>query len=179
MTSNTKTNGAAHPNHNEQAPNFEIQRLYTKDVSFEAPNTPQLFREDWQPSVQLDLAVESNQLETGVYEVILTVTATVKNGDSDKAKTAFLAEAHQAGIFTLTGFDDAMLRRMLGSYCPNVLFPYAREAISSLVQRGGFPQLYLAPVNFDAVYEDSLKQAQAENADPDQKQVKETATTDE
>lgn len=138
----------------QKGPVFAIQRIYTKDISFEAPATPKIFREQWEPNVHLDLGVNSDKLENGVHEVVLTVTATVKN----KEATAFIGEVQQAGIFTITGFDDEQLRRMLGSYCPNVLFPYAREAISDLVVRGGFPQLYLAPVNFDAVYEQTLKQ---------------------
>ena len=143
-----------------EGPAFAIQRIYTKDISFESPNTPDLFREEWKPNMHLDFGVNSNKLEDKTHEVVLTVTATVKNNE----KSAFLAEIHQAGIFSIDGFDDEQLHRMLGAYCPNVLFPYAREAISDLVNRGGFPQLYLTPVNFDAVYEQSLKQQQEEQA---------------
>ena len=134
-------------------PGFNIQRLYIKDISFEAPHTPHIFKTDWQPDVKLDLNVETHKLqEADLYEVVLKVTATTKLAD----QTAFLAEVKQAGIFTLKDFDQEQLRAMLGSYCPAVLFPYAREVVSELTVRGGFPPLYLAPVNFDALYQQQL-----------------------
>lgn len=153
------TNGSTPPPEQPTSDNeFAIQRIYIKDMSFETPNTPQIFREAWQPAVNVELNVNTTQLENAIYEVKLTITARVTSNE----KTAFLAEVHQAGIFSIKGFNDAQLHRMLGSYCPTVLFPYARETISDLVSRGGFPPLYLAPVNFDAMYEQQLKQQQTQ-----------------
>jgi preprotein translocase subunit SecB len=127
---------------------FSIQKIYTKDMSFETPNSPKIFTEKWEPMVDFNLGSNVQPLENGLYEVALTVTITVKSED----KTAYLVEINQAGIFTLIGFSDEELSPMLGSFCPNILFPYAREAVSDLVAKGGFPQLILAPVNFDALY---------------------------
>ena len=127
---------------------FSIQKIYTKDMSFETPNTPKIFTEKWEPMVDFNLGSNVQPLENGLYEVALTVTITVKSED----KTAYLVEINQAGIFTLIGFSDEELSPMLGSFCPNILFPSAREAVSDLVAKGGFPQLILAPVNFDALY---------------------------
>ena len=138
----------------EGNPNFEIQRIYVKDLSYEAPNTPHTFTEDWKPEVQLNLETKSSRIQENVHEVILSVTATVMSSK----KSAFLVEVHQAGIFMVTGFASDQLHQMLGSFCPNILFPYAREAISDLVVRGGFPQLILAPVNFDALYAQHLQE---------------------
>jgi len=133
-----------------QGPEFAIQRLYVKDLSVECPNSPAIFLEDWQPEMNMDLNTDaSNILGEGVREVVLTVTVTVKVGD----KTAFLVEVKQAGIFSLVGFPDDQLKPMLGSFCPNILYPYAREVVTDAVTRAGFPQLYLAPVNFDALYQ--------------------------
>lgn len=132
----------------QSAPTFEIQRIYTKDLSFEAPNTPHTFMEEWKPEVQLNLETKSNRLKNSTHEVILMITATV----TTNKKSAFLIEVQQAGIFNIDGFPDVELHQMLGSFCPNILFPYAREVISDLVTRGGFPQLILSPVNFDALY---------------------------
>ena len=127
---------------------FMIQRIYIKDMSFETPNTPSVFQQQWEPELSLDLNTQNTELEKGVYEVVLTVTATVKN----QKATAFLVEVKQAGIFTIQGAPADQLDHLLGSFCPNILFPYAREAITSNVIRGSFPQLVLAPINFDALY---------------------------
>lgn len=137
---------------------FGIQRIYVKDLSFEAPNTPQIFRENWDPKVEIDLESKSERLEDGVYEVILSVTSKVMINE----KMAFLAEVQQAGIFTVRNFADDQLQHVLGSFCPSVIFPYARESITDLVTRGGFPQLYLAPINFDAIYQQKLAKQQTE-----------------
>ena len=136
-------------------PQFMIQRIYVKDVSLEVPNSPAIFLETWEPELKLDLGTKVNDLDTNAKEVVLTVTATVTLKD----KTAFLAEVHQAGIFTIENFPDDQLQPLLGSYCPNMLYPYAREAITNLVVKAGFPQLYLNPVNFDALYQQHLEQA--------------------
>jgi len=129
---------------------FKIQRIYLKDVSYESPQTPNVFvtNTNWQPQVQLHLNTESTKLDNDLYESVLAVTATVKLGE----EVAYLTEVKQAGLFLIRGFDEQGMGPMLGSFCPNLLFPFAREAIGSLVQKGGFPQLLLAPVNFDALY---------------------------
>lgn len=134
-------------------PHFEIQRIFTKDISFESPNTPQTFVEEWKPEVSLNLETKSNRINEQLHEVVLSITATVT---TDK-KTAFLIEVHQAGVFSIKNFPNEQLHHMLGSFCPNILFPYAREVVSDLVVRGGFPQLLLAPVNFDALYAEHMK----------------------
>lgn len=146
-------------------PHFEIQRIYVKDISFESPNTPHTFTEEWKPEVSLNLESKSNRIQDNVHEVVLSITATV---NSNK-KTAFLIEVHQAGVFVVSNFPNDQLHQMLGSYCPNVLFPYAREVISDLVVRGGFPQLILAPVNFDALYAQHMEQAVKDSAGGDGK----------
>jgi preprotein translocase subunit SecB len=138
---------------------FAIQKIYTKDVSFETPTSPKIFIEKWEPSVDFNLGTRVENLEQNLYEVALTVTVTVKSGES----VAYLVEVTQAGIFSLDGFADHEMGPMVGSFCPNILFPYAREAVSDLVAKGGFPQLLLAPVNFDALYAQHLQQSQAAN----------------
>jgi preprotein translocase subunit SecB len=137
---------------------FLIQRVYMKDMSFEAPGTPDIFQQKWEPDLALDLQTSHKKLEEDVYEVVLHVTATVKNNN----ETAFLAEIKQAGIFTIKGAPGEQLDHLLGSFCPNILYPYAREAITSEVIRGSFPQLVLAPVNFDALYMQQKEQQEKE-----------------
>lgn len=133
----------------DNEPEFAIQRLYIKDLSFEVPNSPLVFLEEWQPEVNMDLATKANNLGEDNHEIVLTVTINMTMKD----KTIFLAEVHQGGIFTIKNFPKEQMRSMLGSFCPNILYPYAREAITDVVVRGGFPQLYLAPVNFDTFLE--------------------------
>lgn len=142
----------------EAQQNFTIQRIYLKDVSFEAPNSPEVFQHDWNPDVNLDLDTQSRELGESTYEVILRLTVTVKNAED----TAFLCEVQQAGIFTAEQMEEGQLAHCLGAFCPNILFPYARETISSLVVKGTFPQLNLAPVNFDALFMNYLQQQAAE-----------------
>ena len=140
---------------------LSIQRIYVKDLSFESPRAPQVFSEDWQPHVDVNLASEGRPVGPDLYEVELVVTVSVKVEDNP----AFLVEVHQAGVFQLTGFADAELGPVLGSYCPNLLFPYAREVVSDLITKGGFPQFLLAPVNFDALYAQHAQARQAAEAD--------------
>ncbi len=135
---------------------FSIQKIYTKDVSFETPNSPQIFTEKWEPTVDFNLGTNVEPLENALFEVTLSVTVTVKCKDT----TAYLVEVTQSGIFSLDGFSDEEMGPMVGSFCPNILFPYAREVVSDIVAKGGFPQLLLAPVNFDALYSQHLQQAQ-------------------
>jgi preprotein translocase subunit SecB len=148
----------------EEERNFSIQRIYTKDISFETPNSPAIFTEDWQPETTLNLNTDLNDLGKDNYEVILSVTVTTKIGD----KVAFLVEVQQAGIFLLQGFSKEEFGGMVGAYCPNILFPYVREVVSDLVIKGSFPQLILAPVNFDALYAQHLQQAQQPQGDEDE-----------
>jgi preprotein translocase subunit SecB len=135
---------------------FAIQKIYTKDMSFETPNSPKIFTEKWEPSVEFNLGTHVEPLENSFFEINLTITITVKNLDT----VAYLVEVNQAGIFSLGGFNEQEMGPMVGSFCPNILFPYAREAVSDLIVRGGFPQLLLAPVNFDALYAQHLQQSQ-------------------
>lgn len=134
---------------------FAIQKIYLKDISFEAPHTPLVFTEKWAPNIDLQLSSTSHTIDENLYEVVLTVTVTAKLGD----KSAFLVEVQQAGIFMIQGIGEN-LGHILGSFCPNILFPFAREAVADLVTRGGFPQLLLAPVNFDALYAQHLQRVQ-------------------
>ncbi|MDR5612155.1 MAG: protein-export chaperone SecB [Arsenophonus sp.] len=137
---------------------FQIQRIYTKDISFETPSAPNIFQQEWQPEVKLDLDTSSSELAEHVYEVILRVTVTASVAE----ETAFLCEVQQAGIFSIDGIEESQMAHCLGAYCPNILFPYARECITNLVSRGTFPQLNLAPVNFDALFMNYLQQHTAE-----------------
>ena len=144
-------------------PEFAIVRIYVKDVSFETPNSPRIFTQEFKPqlNVQLNTAVE--RIEEDLYEVVLNITVTSKQGE----KTGFLVEVQQAGLFSVKGFDEEQKGAMLGAYCPNTLFPFARETISGLVNKGGFPPLMLAPINFDAMYAESAaeKAKQAASAE--------------
>lgn len=135
---------------------FGLHNLYLKDMSFEAPNSPAIFKGQFKPEIEMNLNIETNSLDKDIYEVVLSITVSAKAGD----KTAFLVELQQGGVFTLRGFDDQTMGPMLGIYCPNVLFPYARETISSVVTKGGFPQLLLEPVNFEALYSQHMQEQQ-------------------
>ena len=147
------TTGAAEE---AQGPQFSLQRIYVRDLSFEAPKSPEIFRQEWTPSVELDLNPRQKPLEGDFHEVVLTLSVTVKTA----GETAFIAEVQQAGIFLISGLDAAAMSHTLGAFCPNILFPYAREALDNLVTRGSFPALMLAPVNFDALYAQELGRMQ-------------------
>lgn len=153
-------NGAAAPQDQAQA-QIVLQKLYTKDVSFEAPSAPQIFQEEGQTNLQLNMAQKVGTLADNVYEVVLTVTLTCTLGE----KTAYLAEVQQAGIFGIAGFDQRNLEAILSTYCPNVLFPYARQAVSELIQNGGFPPYLLQPINFDQVYAEQLRRRAAQQGE--------------
>jgi len=133
---------------------FGLQKIYIKDMSFETPHSPGIFQEQWNPTVNMDIENAMNVLGKDSYEVIIAVTVTVRFEE----KTVYLIEVHQAGIFHIAGFPEDILKRTLATICPNILFPFAREVVSDLVTRGGFPQLLLAPVNFDALYQQQLKE---------------------
>ncbi len=140
----------------EQQPSFQIEKIYVKDASLEIPGAPQVFLEALGPELEIQVRNESTQFADGLYEVVVTVTVTAKAGD----KTLFLAEASQAGIFSVRGVPAADLEPLLAVACPSILYPYARETISDLVTRGGFPPVLLAPVSFEALYA-QRKQQQA------------------
>jgi len=140
----------------QQEQQFIIQRIYVKDVSFEAPNSPGMFTQEWNPDTNLDLNTHVNPLSGDNYEVELTITITVKSSD----KTAFLVEVRQAGVFFIVGYAQEQINHLLAAYCPNILFPYAREVIASLVSKGSFPELHLSPINFDALYARRLQEEQ-------------------
>jgi preprotein translocase subunit SecB len=146
VTANGQTNGQANP------PQLMLQQIYVKDVSFEAPNAPQIFQQIGEaseaPQVQLNLSQRATELGNDLYEVVLSLTLTCTIVD----RTAYLAEVHQAGLFGIAGFSNEDHAGIIGSYCPNLLFPYARQVISSLVQQGGFPPFLLQPINFEALY---------------------------
>jgi len=133
---------------------FALSRIYTKDISFETPNSPTVFSEEWKPAYNMNITSEVNALPNDHFEVVINVTVTCKVEE----KTAFLVEVKQAGIFRVKGFPKEEMGPMLGAYCPNLLFPYAREVVSDLVAKGSFPQLLLTPVNFDAIYARHLQQ---------------------
>ena len=142
----------------EENQQFAIQKIYLKDVSFESPNSPQAFTEgEWQPKINVQINSSNSVIAQDTYEVVLDITVTADQNE----KTAFLAEVKQAGIFTIAGFPEENLGGMVGAFCPESLFPYAREAISALISKGGFPPLYLAPVNFNALYTQQQQQNQA------------------
>ena len=133
---------------------FQIQKLYTKDVSFELPNAPQVFQEDGQADVKMSLAQRVEDLGNDLHEVVLTVTVTA----TVEEKTAYLAEVAQAGIFLMSNFNEQTAHAVMNTMCPNTLFPYARQMISTLVGEGGFPPLVLQPVNFEQLYAQRMQQ---------------------
>ena len=141
---------------------FSIQKLYLKDASFESPDTPHSFRfTKWEPKIDLNLTNTHANIEDDIFEAVLCVTATIKLEE----KTAFLIEVHFAGLFSITGFDETEQKYLLGSQAMNVLFPYVREVVSDMTVRGGFPPLVLSPVNFDALYQQHLKQQESKQAE--------------
>ena len=140
----------------QTAPAFNVQKIFLKDMSFESPNSPETFRKQWKPEVKMDMKSANKDLGNDNFEVVLTLTINTKVEDT----VAFLVEVQQAGIFSIKNFSDDQKKHALNAYCQNVLFPYAREAIDNVVVKGGFPALMLAPINFDAIYQ----QAQAKQA---------------
>ena len=137
-----------------------LQKMYVKDASLEVPLAPQIFTRQWQPETDVQVNTQYTNLGENNHQVLLSVTVTAKAG----ADVGFLVEVHQAGIFTITGFDETELGAVLGGYAPGLLFPFAREAVADLVQRAGFPQLLLQPINFDALYLEHQQRNQAAQA---------------
>ena len=151
-------NGATAPAAAE-GPQFTVEKIYVKDVSFEVPNAPQVFQDQTQPQLQMNLNQRVQRVGDQGYEVVLGITLTCTVGE----KTAYLAEVQQAGIFGLAGFDEATLDGMLGTHCPNILYPYARQTVSDLIQAGGFPPFLMQPINFEALYAEGLRQRAAQS----------------
>ena len=144
-----------------QANEFTLERIYVRDSSFESPRAPDVFQQPWQPSIQLDINTRANHLGEERFEVILTVTMHAK---AAAGTTLTIVEVQQAGIFRIRGLTQDQLRRVLATHCPGILFPYAREVVDSLMVKGGFPALQLAPVNFDAMFDEAIKQRQSPDA---------------
>ncbi len=161
----TDENQAA-PAEQAQEPVLQIQRIYVKDVSFEAPNLPDIFQQEWKPDLNFNLGTEAKQLAENLFEVTLNVS--VETTLEDSGDSAFLCEVKQAGVFTISGLTDIQLTHALTSQCPNMLFPYARELVASLVNRGTFPPLNLAPVNFDALFLEHMRRVEEESAEEEQ-----------
>ncbi len=133
-----------------------IQKIYIKDFSFESPSAPEVFTTgDWTPKTNLNLRSSHSKTVGNNHEIILTVTVETKHAD----KTLFLVELQQAGLFHITGYTGEEFAAIVGSFCPNVLFPYARETIAAAISKGGFPEFLLQPINFDALYAQSRQQA--------------------
>ena len=142
---------------------LQIQRIYVKDVSFEAPNLPHIFNQEWKPNLKFDLSTQAKQLADDLYEVTLSIS--VETTLEDSGDVAFICEVQQAGVFTISGLEDMQMAHCLTSQCPNMLFPYARELVSNLVNRGTFPALNLSPVNFDALFMQYLERQEQENTE--------------
>lgn len=155
----TEENNAAAAAEN-QGPTMSLQKIYTKDVSFEAPNAPHVFNEQGQPDIKLNMNQKVNKLDDTTFEVALTATVTCTVNE----KTAYLVEVCNAGVFGMQNFDDQALHQTLGVYCPNVIFPYVRQQVSDMVLAGGFQPLMLQPVNFEQMYAQQMRQAQEQAA---------------
>lgn len=137
---------------------FQLQKIYVKDVSFELPSAPQIFNDEGSAEIKLNISQRVNTIEDSVFEVVLTVTVTATTQD----KTAYLAEVHQAGLFSIVGLSDQQRQVALNTLCPHTLFPFAARTITSLVAEGGFPPLVLQPINFDQIYQQRVREAQAQ-----------------
>ena len=142
-----------------------LERIYLKDASWESPRSPQVFGEQWQPELQVDINSRVNRVDETRHEVVLSITIKAK---LDNSRTAFIVEVQQAGVFALEGLEGALLQQVLGTVCPTTLFPYAREVVDSLCVKGGFPALHLAPVNFDALYAEAITKHQQQQAGTDE-----------
>ena len=160
--SDETTNGAVAPAE-AAGPAFTVEKIYVKDVSFEVPGSPAIYAEPAQPELQLNLNQRVQRLNENAFEVVLGVTLTCKAGE----KVAYVAEVQQAGVFGLVGLEPQAIDALLGTQCPNILFPYVRQLLSDLIQAGGFPPFFLQPINFDGLYAETLRQraAQAEGSE--------------
>jgi len=158
----SEENNSAVPAEANNGPAFTVEKIYVKDVSFESPNSPTIFNENVQPDLQLNLNQKVQRLSENAFEVVLGVTLTCKAGD----KTAYVAEVEQAGVFGLIGLEPQAIDVLLGTQCPNILFPYVRSMVSDLIQAGGFPPFYLQPINFEGLYAETLRQRQQQADGP-------------
>ena len=146
----------------QQQPAFAAQRIYLKDASYEAPNAPGIFLEEWEPEVNVEMDNSVTEVdENGVYDVQLKITVTAKTKD----QTAYIAEVVQGGIFLIAGFEEKDRQRLTGSVCPDTLYPYAREALANLMSKGSFPPFLLTPVNFDYIYNKRMQEAEADQTE--------------
>lgn len=145
---------------------LSITKIYLKDFSFESPQAPAIFRQgDWKPQTNLNLRSSHSNVDGDHHEIVLTITIEAKEGD----QTCFLIELQQAGLFEIAGYEGDELEAIVGSFCPNILFPYARESLASLIQKGGFPEFVLQPINFDALYMQSKQQQMTGAAEQSEK----------
>lgn len=145
---------------------LSITKIYLKDFSFESPQSPAIFQQgEWKPQTNLNLRSAHNSIEGDLHEIVLTITIEAKESD----KTCFLVELQQAGLFEIAGYEGEELQAIVGSFCPNILFPYARESIASMIQKGGFPEFVLQPINFDALYMQSKQQQMSAVAEETEK----------
>ncbi|WP_295538691.1 protein-export chaperone SecB [uncultured Thiohalocapsa sp.] len=140
---------------------FTLRTVYLKDLSFESPNAPEVFQGEWKPETALHMDIQVSQLEAHTHEIVLTITVTAKAGE----KTAYLVEVQQAGIVSAQGFEQQDYGPLFYVYCPSILFPYARQAVTDVVAKGGFPQLVLQHINFDAIYAQKLAEQQQGGVD--------------
>ena len=148
-----------------------IQKLYIKDASFESPNTPNVFKGgEWNPKTDLNLSSSHVPYEDDTHEVVLTITVEAKDEDN----VIFLVELKQAGLFQISGYEEKELETIIGIFCPNTLFPYARESIANIITKGGFPEFLLQPINFDALFNESKKRAASPATDIEDKGTSET-----
>ena len=148
----------ADENQAENEKRLSIAKIYIKDFSFESPQSPAVFKsKEWSPKTNLNLRSAATPIEEGIHEVVLTITVEAKEED----KTLFLVELQQAGLFELAGYGEEELAAIVGGFCPSILFPYAREAIATVIQKGGFPEFVLQPINFDALYMQTQQQKAA------------------
>ncbi|MGI9225665.1 MAG: protein-export chaperone SecB [Woeseiaceae bacterium] len=136
---------------------LSVVKIYTKDASFESPQSPDIFNtQEWSPNTNLNLRSSHTPVNDSLHEVVLTITVDAKTKEDEK--TIFLIELQQAGLFEIGGYEKEEMGAIIGSFCPSVLFPYARESIASTIQKGGFPEFVLQPINFDALYQQSMQQ---------------------
>lgn len=154
MTDNKTAPQAANQD-NAAGPNFAVQRLYLKDLSFETPKGPAAFQKQWKPKVSQDLSTKSAKIDDNTYEVALRITVTVK----DEEETIYLIEVEQAGLFTIKGFEDQQMAQVLNVTCATMLLPYAREAVDSTLIKGSFPPLMIPPINFESLFSTAVKQS--------------------
>lgn len=162
-TGNSAAAGAGATDASQPQRQLVLQKIYIKDLSFESPNSPQVFAgQSGEPQIQFNLKSSSRQVGETAWEVLLTITVEAKGAEE---RTLFLVELQQAGIFNLQGYSEEEMRPLIGSYCPSVLYPYAREVVSEAISKGGFPQLLLQPINFDAVYMQAQQQANQQQVD--------------